>query len=301
MTKEIVYNEYKERNKYNRWVFTWNAGSMGELIPEEDLIAILESLGTTFAFQKEKGQQGRVHYQGFLVTKIRTRKYSLLNNFELACPSLTYANSTQLTLNPARGTQQQILEYVSKSETKIGNTIYSNDIRPYVSRDLELLQNRKHWYPWQNSLEDLLFLNEKQIIEPDDRHIIWITDTFGNSGKSKLVKLWCTRFPDSIIKVPFGSASQLRSSICMAGPKLIYFVDIPRTIGSEDDLLAIISVLEDIKNGFITTSMYGQFKQLLFEPPHVVVLTNNDPPRALLSKDRWLTFLIQNKNLVKTE
>lgn len=286
----------QEDYKYKTWLFTWNETNDGYLIDPSDLENVLKNLTTDFVFQKEF--VSRLHYQGFLRLENRVRKQTLLNLFKVYCATYQDDVIDNLTLLHTKGTDKEVISYVTKTESRIEEPRYSPGLLPYRFKDLAILSSRDRWYPWQDTLGKILLTEYGTLKEPDDRTILWIRDAAGNSGKSKLVKYYVHKFPQEIIKLPFGTATQLRSAICTAGPRKLYFIDIPRTMGRDEDLDSVYSVIEDIKNGFITTSMYGSFKQLLFDPPHVVIFANFDCPRHKLSADRWNNFILQNKQLL---
>jgi len=129
----------------------------------------------------------------------------------------------------------------------------------------------------------------------DDRTIIWITDTLGNSGKSKFCKFVC-HTNKCAVKIPFGTATQIRSAVISAGPKKVYFLDIPRTLGDDDSINSIISAVEDIKNGFVTSAMYGKFQTMTFDPPHIIIFSNDPCPVTMMSIDRWERYYINQMN-----
>ena len=53
---------------------------------------------------------------------------------------------------------------------------------------------------------------------------------------------------------------------------------------------------ENLKNGWFTSTKY-QGGMRTFNPPKVIVLTNNDVPRDKLSDDRYdVMFISKNKN-----
>jgi len=308
---EMTYNVKQDDYKYKSWVFTWNADSKEILIDRFLLESILKCFSTEYIFQEEFVT--RRHYQGFFKTEHRMRKHTVLNLFRINGgiiePRESYENLfdiSNLTINHVYGTDKEVISYVTKSESRVGETIYSQNLLPYSTSDLAILENRDRWYLWQSTLAEILFDDKTNVMsrydklsKPDDRTIIWIKDAIGCSGKSKFVKYVVNRFKDEVIKLPFGSPSQLRSAVCIAGPKKVYFIDIPRTMAREEDLDAVYSVIEDIKNGFVSTSMYGQFKQLLFDPPHIIIFSNKDCPTAKLSRDRWHEYQIVNNELIK--
>lgn len=292
----MTYNIKQEDYKYKTWLFTWNETKDNILISPHELENILSHLTIDFVFQKE--YVSRFHYQGFFRLENRVRKTTLLNLMRVYCAALSEDQINNLTLMHTRGSDKEVISYVTKHDSRVDDPVYSPGFRPYHFKDLAILSSKDRWYPWQDTLGRILLTEYGTLREPDDRTIIWIKDLNGNTGKSKLVKYYVHKFSREIIKLPFGTASQLRSSVCTAGARKLYFIDIPRTMGRDEDLDSLYSVIEDIKNGFLTTSMYGQFKQILFDPPHVVIFANFDCPRHKLSADRWKNYTIQNKQLI---
>lgn len=54
--------------------------------------------------------------------------------------------------------------------------------------------------------------------------------------------------------------------------------------------------MEDIKNGFITSSFYGKGKSLLMNPPHIIISSNYVLNQNLLSEDRWISYKIDKNS-----
>jgi hypothetical protein len=287
-----------EDYKYKNWVFTLGADKEDFLIDAEVLQKFLKEEMQDFVFQLEIGHKvGTRHYQGCFSTKIRTRQPTLLKRF---LTILTVENLPSLTIDRMLGNWSHNIDYCSKADTRVGSAIYMSDsLEKYSGNDINFLNDKNSFYPWQKTIHNEIFDSIKGNIKtPNDRSIIWICDTHGNSGKSKYVKFLCFN-NTSIIKVPFGSAAQMRSACIQAGPKKVYIVDIPRTMGDDDSLNSIISVLEDIKNGHITSSFYGKITTLICQPPHVLVFSNQRCPTTLMSEDRWraLTIMSANKEI----
>lgn len=284
-----------EDNKYKNWVFTWNEGSDPSipLVSSELLDRFLKTFNDSYVFQIEVGENThRKHYQGCFRCKIRIRQQTLLKKF--VDEFSTLANN--LTITRMCGTWDEAMSYSSKTETAVPNTlILSKDLQNYDGKEINFLANHDNRYPWQSSLISILYdKGEISIQTPDDRSIIWITDKKGNSGKSKLVKYLCFNSND-IVKISFGTAGQLRSSVISIGPRKVYIVDIPRTLGEDDSIPALISALEDIKNGYIVSAMYGKHQQLMMDPPHIVIFTNADCPHNMMSADRWKSYNISEE------
>lgn len=275
-----------EDRKYRHWMFTWN-----EELNEEKLLeleAFLKTFCNKYVFQEELGETtGRRHLQGYFETKIRKRHPTLISTF-----NMKFGDVTQLTIERMMGTQEEAREYCTKTETRVSRPRVFGFPTPYEASDLQIFNNSVNWYPWQESFMKLIFKNDLTLNDPDDRTILWIHDLMGNSGKSKLVKHICYNYSEEACKLSFGSSTQLRSACITAGPKKLYFIDVPRTLGKDDDMNDLISVIEDIKNGFIVSSMYGKHQQMMFDPPHIVVFANVFCPPHALSGDRLKTFTI---------
>jgi len=285
--------------KYRNWVFTWMTDEEDKLIDHSVLQQFLEKNVEVFAFQLERGEKSnKLHYQGCFRSKIRTRKKTLLNKFE------EIFSIKQLTITNMRGTWTEAFDYATKEDTRVGDTYYSSaSLQVYKQKDIEFLSDSNNHYPWQVQILDKVFkedtLNTKTAA---DRTIYWISDGQGNTGKSKLTKYLCVNC-SSCVKLPFGTAQQIRSSVIAAGPKQLYIIDIPRTIGDDDSMASIISAVEDVKNGFIISSFYGKYCTQMWDPPHVIIFSNERCPLKMMSADRWEEYVIDpvSKHMIPGE
>lgn len=274
-------------NKYKNFIFTWNEDSNGHLIEPKSLELVLSKTYREYLFQKERGEETqRLHYQGYFISDIRKRKSTILNDFKSLGLDIT-----NLTVNPMQGSVEQNNLYCTKSNTAIGE-IYSNKLI-YTGEDIKLLDEENNRYQWQEKLFHYFFKDDVHIIKDptSSREIVWVYDVSGNSGKSLFTK-WISYRNNSITKVAFGSAQQLRSALVTIGPKKMFILDIPRTLGEDDSLKNIYSVIEDLKNGYLVSSFYGTHKELIFDSPHVLIFSNMRPDLTYLSSDRWKIFTI---------
>lgn len=274
--------------KYNQWVFTINANDKG-LLPSETVIEeFVKHSCHKWGFQKERVT--RDHYQGWLVTKIRKRKSTLLNELAnwLEYQSLEY-NREMITINRMMGSVEQNEVYCQKSEGKIGPYVTSEIM--YSGSDIAKLDSPSGRHPWQDAVYNIIFDEHDIYREPDDRAVYYITDPKGGNGKSLLVKWLCVR-NHKCVKLTFGTTQQLRSAIVGLGPRKCYFIDIPRTTGDEDSLKSVFSVIEELKLGFTVSNLYGQHAQLVQDPPHIIIFSNAKCPEKLLSADRWRQYFI---------
>jgi len=289
-------------NKYKSWLVTLSTPEKEKLVSEESLLQYLEKYCDEYVYQLEKNPDTDIekfHYQVYLKTQLRTRKTTLLNSLssEMCFPK-EYIRAEKML-----GTREQAILYCSKKETACLMPTYSPNIRRerenlYEGKDLQNIKREESQYPWQREILKKIFISSPfSIKDPDDREIMWVMDEKGNSGKSKLVKYLCVS-NESCIKLPFGTASQLRSSIVNAGPRRVYILDIPRTLGVDDNIDDLISVIEDVKNGFVVSSFYGNYGSLVIEPPHVIIFSNRQAPISKMSEDRWRVWGIVDNELV---
>jgi hypothetical protein len=175
--------------------------------------------------------------------------------------------------------------------------ISSKDLQSeYKGENIRLLDKPIDRRPWQNTLLNFFYDESKErFLQSDDRSIYWVQDEIGTTGKSKFVKWLCINRPKEVVKIIYGSPSQLRSAVIGAGVRRLYIIDLPRTSGKDDSLDNILSVVEDIKNGHIVSNMYGRHSQLLMDPPHILIFSNQSCPTKKLSDDRWQIYRINKK------
>lgn len=101
-------------NKSSRWCFTYNNPSMDG----DEFVSLLESKGDIkmAVFQKEKGEEGTEHFQGYMETKKRmytTGAHAMLNPIKMS-------------LLHAKGTKQQNEKYCTKEEGRVDGPWYAN-------------------------------------------------------------------------------------------------------------------------------------------------------------------------------
>ena len=175
-----------------------------------------------------------------------------------------------------------------------------NQFTEYKGNDIKFLKDKENWFPWQKDIWNIIFDEDGSFKEPDERKIISLVDKPGGTGKSKFWKMLTIQYMDQIGRLSYGSASQLRSSAINIGKKDLYIIDLARSKGKNDCDTEILSVIEDLKNGLVVSSMYGKNNMLLCEPPHIVVSSNYQLKYNALSKDRWLIYEIKDNKLKKT-
>ena len=75
-------------------------------------------------------------------------------------------------------------------------------------------------------------------------------------------------------------------------------VDLPRVRGTDERQQELFSALEEIKNGWIESPMYGKAAELLMEPPHIWIFSNELPNTSFMSQDRWKIYKVNANELV---
>jgi hypothetical protein len=294
----------KEEYKYSNWMVTigpwYEDGVPTKKLDKDLLIASLDKGCRDWCFQVETYENTdhkSEHYQITLRWNIRVRHTTLLNYLQA---ELEWQRSS-IHLERTIGTWEQSIDYCTKLDTRVDGPYYSKTLKPlysYNQKDIDFLNEKDKRYPWQEDLLDEIFdVFPSMFKDPDDRSIYWITDRKGNSGKSKFVKFICVN-NDNATKISFGNTNQLRSSVISGGPKVCYFIDMPRTRGEDEYISSLLSAIEDIKNGFVTSSMYGNNSQLVMNPPHIVIFSNESCPKEALSSDRWIVYEIRDTKLI---
>lgn len=289
----------KPELKYKSWMVTilTDKEDIIDLPAKEDIVTVFNEEAEKWLFQEEEHENSEVkktHYQCCLVTKIRKRKTTLLKSLSDALNHpIEYIRVEKMA-----GSWEQAMIYCSKPDGRVGDTIKSATINvAYDFSDIKFLEDPEKRYPWQNKVLDKLFSEIPHTFKDcDDRSIIWITDEQGCNGKSKLLKYICAH-NDLCIKLSFGTANQLRAAVVSAGPRRAYIIDVPRTLGADDNMNDILSTIEDIKNGYIVSSFYGNYQKLVMNPPVVIIMSNARCPVNKLSKDRWECYVIKDRDL----
>lgn len=279
-------------NPSRTWVLTVNESKDSWLPTQEELIKFFSDICEDYAFQLEKGEESeRQHYQCSLRLRKRKRKKTLITLTEKSFGDKTYCFQYERMY----GTFAESVEYCIKNDTKIGESISTLPI--YRGADINFLDESEKRYQWQNELlYELCLPGSLHYKTPHDRQIYWITDKRGCSGKSKFTKYMALR-STRCVKVPFGTASQMRSAVISLGPQTCYIIDVPRTLGQDDDITAVLSLVEDLKNGYLVSSMYGKAQLLMMAPPHVIIFSNSECPLGALSRDRWVWYTLHNNEL----
>lgn len=125
--------------------------------------------------------------------------------------------------------------------------------------------------PWQSRV--LAYLERPA----NDRKIIWVYDSEGKAGKSRLARHLIMEH----------NAVQLEGRVqdmaFMYNKEPIVVIDITRAQAEHSNHL--YSFAEKLKNGVLVSTKY-ECVQKLFKPPHVVFFSNSEPDMQLWTSDR---------------
>lgn len=124
---------------------------------------------------------------------------------------------------------------------------------------------------WQQRVLNLV------LAAPDDRTIIWVHETVGNVGKSRLAR-------HLLIEHGATFLTGKLADMCHAYERHpIVCFDITRAQAEFSD--NVYTMCEWLKNGFFMKTKY-ESKQYIFKPPHVVIFSNGLPGEGKWSLDR---------------
>ena len=259
MTQVDTGNNRDGNTKSSRsrcWCFTWNN------YKEEDTVYLAQELSdcVKFVFQEETGEQGTKHLQGYC-------EFANARSFD-SMRKVLKGNHVEKVRN-----KQKAMAYCMKRETRTGR-MWLKGIAAPVQRALR----DEVMYDWQKEIWNKI----KE--EPDDRKVMWYWEKDGGKGKTTLARDICITYPDEAIYVG-GRASDMKYAIAKMiteGKNLrIVIIDVCRAGGVDYE------GIEAIKNGIFFTTKY-ESGMVVFNKPHVIVFSNNQPDRDALSADRWL-------------
>jgi hypothetical protein len=135
--------------------------------------------------------------------------------------------------------------------------------------------------PWQQKIADLL----KE--EPHPRHIIFVIDKQGNTGKTFLCSYLEAVCPSEVVVIQNGKTADLAFIVSQKpGCQSVLFM-LPRSAEGHTNYGAI----ESFKDGIFVSSKYHSVS-LNEGAKHVVCFSNTDPDLTQLSKDRYRIFVL---------
>lgn len=251
------------------WSFTWNNYPVDA---RETLVHVFGHLCRAYQFQSEIGKKGTPHLQGMIkcLKKMRWTEFKL--------PKEIYWSKTR--------DEEKSLAYTMKDDTFDEKA----NIRESYGYPAPLIFLKEvDFRPWQKSLRDLIRIN------PDDRHIIWVYDEYGNTGKSQFARHMGIVYNTPILKN--SKTSDMASYFIKNNINITECVifDFPKQTEKIN-----YQLLEAMKDGYLQTGKFeGGCKY--FNPPHVIVFSNDMPSTTrTLSVDRFKLYTIIEMQLIQT-
>jgi len=271
------------------WSFTWNASTTKDMqgLPDRLMLAkFLNERGWKWVFQHER--VSRDHYQGRLNLMSKKCKNPILGLFEAGGFDIT-----NLTIRPESNNSLKVdgLEFYCMKVDRIDGPWGDPSWSPpkikkiYDGKDVKCMEKPLKWQE-----KPLQWMTE----EPDDRWLLWFYNKSGNVGKTKLQKWLCWK--KLAKRVCMGTATQIKTAVAEAGEHSLYVCNIPKVSGTQESQRDLFSALEDIKDGWVESVMYGKEHELMMDHPHVWIFSNELPNLAYASPDRWKVFEITDKD-----
>lgn len=292
----------KQQNKYSKWLLTIQSSNGSDLPTVDEVIEFFEFIqAPKYIFQPEIGrEEKKLHYQCAFITKTRTRQTTLLKKME----EFFKREQSQFQLNKQAGSWEENVRYCSKLADRQGKSFFSN-FNHYDGQDLTYMDSPETRRPFQQSIISMvLHEDEKRFRQALDRNLIYIYDKNGGLGKSKISKWFVHNFPNRVACFSTNNDSQLRSAAIDAGCRDLIIVDIPRATAyqstSIEKMSNILSVLEDLKNGCLSSAFYGKYRTLVCPPCHILIFSNEPAPRHMLTSDRWNEYVINEEFELKS-
>jgi len=153
-------------------------------------------------------------------------------------------------------------------------------LRMQVKDDSDFVPNE-----WQQEILDKL----KET--PDDRHIIWVSDTVGGKGKSRLARHLIAQYDACLLS---GKEVDMKYAWKNHLGKIAIF-DITRAAAEFSDHL--YTMAEGLKNGNICSAKYESC-MVPFEAPHVIFFANFAWDRSKWSLDRVIEMDLDRRVVI---
>lgn len=285
------------------WSLTWNCkDGWDETQFQEDHVKVsdmMKKLCSKWVFQLERGgQTGRLHYQGYMSVQKKITEGSLAN--------LLHTELEGANVKPCSNEGKMALKtYAMKSDTKVAGP-WSDKVSTQEEEEKKLPDRQNTQFDREKFFRDLLdptriraFQRElNNMCDPereDDRHIIWVFDHIGNSGKTRWARY--RKYYHGSHFLTYGKTADVCNVICQKPDARCYIFNFPRAKPSENTLGDIINVMEQLKDGECSSYKYKGCDKSM-NPPHVVVLANYWPTyneaKKYATLQRWKFFEINH-------
>jgi hypothetical protein len=248
----------KQPTQHKYWCFTLNNYQIEQI---EHIEQVLKHESCWYVFQEEVGAEGTPHLQGTVCLKQRQR----MTELKSLDPKIHW--------EPTKSVKASLV-YCTKAETAVGK-IYHHNIN--LPEQVEVVE------PWGWALQVMTIVEAK----PDSRTIHWFWEPDGGKGKTSLAKYLVVKCNALMLT---GKSNDMYHMIAkFPNKRKLFIVDCPRSM---QDYLNY-GAIEQIKNGLIFSGKY-EGAQLVFNAPHVIVFSNQEPDYDKMSLDRWNVVRIKD-------
>lgn len=247
----------------------------------EMILIDMKEIAKHYCFQLECTDNNNYHYGGWVNLHKRVRLQSL----KYAHPDIgDWHYSWQIVHSP-KGS----CNYNMKTDTRIKGPwadkatsdekkkedlnekyAYMLDVSDIVIKDDQL-------YDWQKKAK-------KDVLEQNDRQILWIYDTLGGKGKTALVRNLVTLNDFGLIT--YAKCTDI-TNIAAENIRPGWAVNLTRTKPSELGRDELYAALESLKDGLFMSGKYGGSMNNR-RPCKMIVVANHPPSQGKMSADRFI-------------
>lgn len=251
-----------------------------------ELKSFFEEYCDKYVFQLEcsedaDGNITNLHFQCRVSFVQRLRRSTILNMIEEDFEIKSFYNSW---ISPT-SKRCRNFNYVMKIESRLAGPWAD---RPFFAGKSILPDNKLK--PWMIDLVKKIEAHGDTLDQDYFRTIYHVLDEQGNNMKSSFVKYLLHKYGDNVGLInPFGTANSINQVICTGGAKKLYLLDMPRpyswsvinpkngsVIGRKwnPQWFELSHLLEKVKDGALSGTMYGESSTLLMEPPFIIIFSN---------------------------
>lgn len=246
---------------------------------DSDLTQLIETFNEStekYIFQEEMGKEGTPHLQGVVKFK-NQRSFDALKKI-----------NTKIHWEICKNWIASV-KYCSKQDSKNGKLWSKGIDKPATAEIIDDLADR-HLYDWQKCvLEEIIPFEQST---RDIRTINWIVDPIGACGKTCLAKHMC--MTNELCIYITGKSADVKFAISgmKVKPEICLF-DFTRS----NEQYVSYQAIEEVKNGIFFSTKY-ESRQVIFNPPTVIIFSNWMPDIDKLSIDRWKVYMVtEDKSL----
>lgn len=150
----------------------------------------------------------------------------------------------------------------------------------------------KFWRSWETALRDFQCLElygwQRTALEDlkkqNDRQVMVIVDGCGGVGKTWLAKHLVATHQGAYCPAMDESRDYMAWALAHSTARM-FVIDIPKS-DSRKKNSDLWSAIEQMKNGYLWDKR-NHWQEKWIDPPKILVITNEEPDRNLLSPDRW--------------